>query len=206
VLGGALIILLKPNFVFAQSEEAQQLLLDVEKLAQFKQILSDLKKGYDIISSGYEAIKNISEGNFNLHQNFLNNLLQVSPAVQSYQRIADIISYQLRIVKEYKAAFNQFKTDKNFTVDEIDYVGKVYSHLLNASLKSLDDLITVITAGKLRMSDEERIKAIDHVWSDIGEQYSFLKDFNTSTAMLSEARQKEQEDVDLSKKLLDINK
>lgn len=191
---------------FGQSQEVQQLLLDVEKLAQFKQILSDLKKGYEILSNGYNAIKNISQGNFNLHQTFLEGLLQVSPAVQKYERIADIMRYQLKIVKEYKAAFSQFKADKNFTVDEIVYMGKVYSHLFNESVKGLDDLITVITAGKLRMSDDERLKAIDHVWTEIQDQYAFLRDFNSSTAMLSKARAKEQQEVDLSRKLLDINR
>src|SRR5258705_9709897 len=101
---------------FGQAQEIAQLLLDIEKLAQFKQILSDMKKGYEILSGGYNAIKNISEGNFNLHQTFLDGLLKVSPAVQKYERIADIIQYQLRIVKEYKTAFNQFKADKYFTV------------------------------------------------------------------------------------------
>lgn len=187
---------------FGQSQEAKQLLLDVEKLAQFKQILSDLKKGYEILSGGYEAIKNISQGNFNLHETFLDGLLQVSPAVQKYERIADIISYQVRIVKEYKAAFNQFKSDKNFTVDEIDYMAKVYSHLFNESVKNLDDLITVITAGKLRMSDDERLKAIDHIWNEVQDEYAFLRDFNGSTAILSQARLKEQEEVDVMRKLV----
>jgi hypothetical protein len=189
---------------FSQSQEVQQLLLDVEKLAQFKQILSDLKKGYEILNGGYNAIKNISQGNFNLHQTFLDGLLQVSPAVQKYERITDIIHYQLRIVKEYKTAFNQFKADKNFTIDEIDYIGKVYSHLFNESVKNLDDLITVITAGKLRMNDNERLNAIDHIWSEIQDQYAFLRDFNSSTAMLSQAREKEQQDVDISRKLFDL--
>lgn len=189
---------------FGQSQEAQQLLLDVEKLTQFKQILSDLKKGYEILSGGYEAIKNISQGNFNLHQTFLDGLLQVSPAVQKYERIADIVSYQLRILKEYKAAFNQFRADKNFTADEIDYMGKVYSHLFNESVKNLDDLIAVITAGKLRMSDDERLKTIDHIWNEIQDQYAFLRDFNGSTSMLSQARAKEQEEINVSRKLLDI--
>lgn len=189
---------------FSQSQEVQQLLLDVEKLAQFKQILSDLKKGYEILNGGYNAIKNISQGNFNLHQTFLDGLLQVSPAVQKYERITDIIHYQLRIVKEYKTAFNQFKADKHFTIDEIDYIGKVYSHLFNESVKNLDDLITVITAGKLRMNDNERLNAIDHIWSEIQDQYAFLRDFNSSTAMLSQAREKEQQEVDISRKLFDL--
>lgn len=189
---------------FCQSQEAQQLLLDVEKLAQFKQILSDLKTGYQILSGGYEAIRNISQGNFNLHQTFLDGLLQVSPAVQKYERIQDIISYQLRIVKEYKSAFNQFKSDTYFTMDEIGYMEKVYSHLFNESVKNIDDLITVITAGKLRMNDDERLKAIDHIWNEVQDQYAFLRDFNGSTAILLQARQKEQEDVDVSRKLYDV--
>lgn len=199
-----LAILLTAKPVFCQSQEAKQLLLDVEKLAQFKQILSDLKKGYQILSGGYEAIKNISQGNFNLHQTFLDGLLQVSPSVKKYERIADIIQYQLRIVREYKGAFNQFKGDKNFTVDEIDYMGKVYSNLFKESVRNVDDLITVITEGKLRMSDDERLKAIDHIWNMIQDQYAFLRDFNSSTAMLSQARQQEQKEVDVSGKLYDV--
>jgi len=192
------------QFSFSQAQEIAQLLLDVEKLTQFKQILSDLKKGYEILSSGYNSIKNISQGNFSLHETFLNGLLEVSPAVQRYERIADIMQYQLRIVKEYKAAFSQFKSDKHFSADEIDYMRNVYSHLFDESVKSLNDLITVITAGKLRMSDDERISAIDHVWDEVQDQYGFLKAFNNGTALLSLQRQKDEQDVDVSKQLFDI--
>lgn len=199
-----LAILLTAKPAVCQSEEAQQLLLDVEKLAQFKQILSDLEKGYQILSGGYEAIKNISQGNFNLHQTFLDGLLQISPSVQKYERIKDIISCQLRILKIGKNAYSQFKGDNNFTVAEIDYIGKVYSHLFNESVNNLNDLITVITAGKLRMSDDERLKAIDHIWNEVQYQFAFLRNFNSGTAMLSQARQKDREDLDGTKKLLDI--
>lgn len=202
ILCFGLFFLSKSFIVFSQSQEAKQLLLDVEKLAQFKQMLSDLEKGYKILSGGYEAIKNISQGNFNLHQTFLDGLLKVSPTVQQYERIADIINYQLRIVKEYKAAFNQFKADKNFTPNEIDYMGRVYNHLFNESVKSLNDLLTVITAGKLRMSDDERLNEIDHIWNEVQDQYAFLKNFNGSTAMLSQAREKEQQEVDVMRKLV----
>ncbi|MGY4383932.1 preprotein translocase subunit YajC [Pedobacter sp. UYP24] len=55
----------------AQSTEVQQLLLNVEKLSQLKNILSDMKKGYTIVTNGYNAVKNISQGNFSLHEVFL---------------------------------------------------------------------------------------------------------------------------------------
>lgn len=189
---------------FSQSQEVQQLLLNVEKLAQFKKILNNMYTGYKVLYKGYTTIKDISEGNFDLHRNFLDDLLQVSPAVRKYKRIADIVTYQLRIVKEYKAAFNQFKQDKHFTGDEIDYLGKVYGNLFDASLKSLDELAMVITAGKLRMSDDERLQAIDRIYSEVVEQFSFLQEFNNSTAILAVQREKEMMDIELSRKIYSI--
>lgn len=198
------VTLLKPMCLNAQEHEIQQLLLNVEKLAQFKQILQDMYKGYQILHKGYTAIKDISQGNFSIHKTFLDGLLEVSPTVQKYKRVADIIDYQIRIVKEYKSAYNQFKKDKYFTSGEIEYMGKVYGNLSELCLKNLDDLLTVITAGKLRMSDDERISAIDNIFSEIQDEWSFLKHFNNSAKLLSVARAKEQQDVDISRKLLDI--
>ena len=189
---------------FGQSQEVQQLLLNWEKLTQLKKILNDMYTGYKIVHKGYTTIRDISQGDFTLHKDFLDGLLEVSPAVKKYKRIADIISYQLRIVKGYKTALDQFKLSKYFTTEEIAYLGKVYTNLLKESLKCLDELAMVITAGKLRMSDDERLQAIDRIYITIVGQFSFLQDFNNSTAVLSVQREKYQQDIDISRKLHDI--
>lgn len=190
----------------AQSEEVQQLLLNIEKLSQFKKILQNMYDGYKLLNKGYTAVKNISEGNFSLHKTFLDGLMEVSPAVKKYKRIADIINYQIRIAKEYKLAFNRFKQEKQFTADEIDYLGKVYSNLFNESLKSLDELAVVITSGKLRMSDDERLQAIDKIYLVVEDQYSFLKDFTNNTNMLALQRKSEQAQIEMSRRLYGLNK
>jgi hypothetical protein len=190
----------------AQSEEVQQLLLNIEKLSQFRKILKNMKDGYQIIFKGYTAVKDISQGNFNLHKTFLDGLMQVSPAVKKYKRIADIIGYQLRIAKEYKLAFNRFKEEKQFTIEEIDYLGKVYGNLFNESLKSLDELAMVVTSGKLRMSDDERLLAIDNIYLVVEDQYSFLKDFTNNTNMLSLQRKAEKAEVEMSRRLHGLTK
>lgn len=197
-------VVLISSQAFSQAQEAQQLLLNWEKLTQLKKILNDMYTGYKIAYKGYTTIKDISEGNFNLHKDFLDGLLEVSPAVRKYKRVSDIINYQIKTVKEYKAAFNQFRQDKNFAPEEIDYLGKVYSNLFNQSLKSLDELAMIITAGSLRMSDDERLQAIDRIYSEVVLQFSFLQDFNNSTAVLSVQRQKEIQDIEISRKLYDI--
>lgn len=189
----------------AQSEEAQQLLLNVEKLAQFKKILQNMYDGYKIIHKGYTTVKDLSEGNFSLHKTFLDGLMAVSPAVKKYKRIADIINYQIRIVKEYKGAFSQFKQDRSFAPEEIEYLGKVYANLFDESVKNLDELAMVITAGKLRMSDDERLQAIDRVYASIENQFTFLKEFNNNTALLSLTRKSEQAEIRMSRRLNGYN-
>ncbi len=186
---------------FSQSQEAQQLLLNVEKLAQLKGILRDMYRGYEIVSKGYNTVRDISKGNFNLHETFLDKMMQVSPAVKQYRKVADIISYQGKIVKEYKSAFQQFQASDLFNENEITYMGNVYGHLFDESVKNLDELIMIITTGKVRMSDEERIKAIDRIFADMEDKLVFLRSFNKGTKVLAVQRHYERTEVETSGKL-----
>jgi DNA repair ATPase RecN len=179
----------------AQSYELARLILDIEKLSQLKSILSDLYKGYEILKTGYSTIKDISEGNFNLHKAFLDGLLAVSPAVQKYERIVEVIDLQAQIVKEYKTALRRYRQDKHFNPDELEYIGNVYSNLVDKSAKNLEDLLSVLTAGNLRMNDAERLKEIDGIYLDTRDQYIFLRKFNNSTDLLAVNRGIQDNDI-----------
>ncbi len=199
-----LLISLNKN-TFSQTDEAQQLLLNVEKLAQLKQILKDMYKGYEIVSKGYNTIKNISEGNFDLHKVFLDGLMQVSTVVKKYKRVIDIIEKQGLIVKEYKSAFSRFKKAGWFNLTEINYMSKVYTSLLEKSLQGLNELLMVITANQLRMSDEERLAAIDKIFAGMEDKLSFLRSFNRSTSVLAMQRGREAIDTKVSLQLYGLH-
>lgn len=189
----------------AQSVEVQQLLLNYEKLTQLKNILTDMKKGYEIVSKGYTAIRNISEGNFNLHDAFISGLLAVNPAIKNYKRVPDIITHQKNIVKEYRQAFNRFKNSGTFSSSEINYLGDVYANLFNQSLQNLDELATVITSSKLSMSDDERLEAIDRIFADTEDKLQFLRHFNRKTNILVLQRIREKKDIATRKSLYQVN-
>jgi DNA repair ATPase RecN len=195
ITGIVFIVLLFPSRITAQAQEIQQLILNIEKLAQFKQILKDMKKGYEMLSGGYNTVKDLSKGNFSLHETFLDALMQVSPTVRNYRRIGDIINYQVLLVKEYKTAFNRFRDSKNFNPEEIAYLGKVYDNLFKQSLRNLDELTSVITANKMRMSDDERLASIDKIYADMQDKVMFLRNFNNNAAVLALQRAKEHNDV-----------
>ena len=189
----------------AQSTEVQQLLLNVEKLSQFKNILKDMKAGYQIISSGYNAVRDISKGNFSLHETFLDGLLAVSPELKKYHKIAGIIKAQGTILSEYKAAFAAFNASGRFTIEELDYLSSVYRGLNKQSLANLDVLLMVITAGELRMSDDQRLSEIDRIYDDMNEKLTFLRHFNAQGIGIARQRKLEQRDVSSMQELFKSN-
>ncbi len=178
----------------AQSHEARQLLLNAQKLAQFKQILTDMKKGYQVLSSGYQSIKDIAQGNFNLHQTFLDDMMQVSPAVRKYQKISIIVTNQLQLVNEYKMAYSRFRKDQNFSIQELKYLKNVYENLFKKSHQNLDHLSLILTANKLRMTDHERLTAIDKLADEMEDQLQFLRSFNQEQTILALQRAKQRKD------------
>ncbi|AYB32000.1 TerB family tellurite resistance protein [Chryseolinea soli] len=201
ILMVVVITMINIRLAIGQAQEIQQLVLNYTKLKQLEEILDNMYKGYKILTKGYNTIKDISEGNFNLHRTFLDGLYAVSPVVRQYKRIPLIIQYQEMIVKEYKRAYEVFRNDPNLTVREIKYLNNVYSYLFKQSLRNLDELITIVTASKIRMSDEERIKSIDRIYLEMEEKVIFLKVFNGNTKILVIERAKARHEVNTNKKL-----
>jgi hypothetical protein len=185
----------------SQSYDIEQLLLDYQKLTELKGILSELKTGYQVLSTGYEQIRSISASSFNLHNTFLSGLLALNPAVANYKKVQDIIGFQSSISSEYQSAYTRFKQDKHFTPDEISYLGTVYSNLFSRSLADINNLTTVLTPDTLRMSDDERLHAVDGIYETSHNELLFLRSFNNSTTMLAIDRATEQNDAQSARKL-----
>ena len=189
----------------AQSTEVQQLLLNVEKLSQLKNILSDMKRGYTIVANGYNAVKNISQGNFSMHEVFLDGLMLVNPEIRKYERVAGIISYQQHLITEYKAANNRFKNADTFSPEELSYLSGIYGRILDQSINNLSELLTVITSSKLRMSDDERLRTIDRIFLDMQDKLIFLRSFNKEASILNLQRQKEKSNINTTRSYYNQN-
>jgi hypothetical protein len=196
IIGMTMIMLMAiPKATFSQVTEIQQLILNWEKLAELEKILDNMYTGYKILDKGYTTIKNIAEGNYSIHQIFIDGLMLVNPTVRNYKRIPFIIDYQKLLLKEYSNAYNRFRNDPHFTPQELEYLANVYSYLFTASLRNIDDLVMIITATKLRMSDDERMQAIDRIFYDMESKLIFLRGFNNSTRLLAIQRARSANDV-----------
>lgn len=173
---------------FAQAQELEQLALDIQKLAQLKKILQNMIKGVEVLSAGYNKVKQVTSGNYSLHEAFLDGLLQVSPEVRKYKRVADIIRDEGYIISEYKSAYQNFKSNPAFSIEELQYMAAIYRSLIKQTASNINELTMVITSGQLRMSDDQRLSAIDRIYDDTGKKLAFLRSFNRQAKQLAAAR------------------
>ena len=204
-LWGLLLVLMMGQGVRGQGFAAEQLILDWQKLTQEKQILDALYDGYQILSKGYGAIRDLSEGSFNLHKAFLDGLLAVSPAVKNYRRVTDIITLQERIVGEYNTSWSLFRKDPHFTPDEVGFMSNVYSGLFDQTVKNLSDLTNLLTDGVFRASDAERLDEIDGLYKSMESSQAFMIAFNNQTALLSLQRSADINDYETVKRYYGLN-
>lgn len=160
-----------------------------------------MKKGYQVVFKGYKSIKDISEGNFNLHKTFLDGLMTVNPELAKYRRVADIVKYQGILIREYKSAYNGFVRGGRFQPKELRYITGVYKNLLDQSIDGLDELAMVLTSSHLRMSDAERLNAIDRLYNDMQGRLTFLRNFNHQASALDAQRAKAQKEQELILKM-----
>jgi len=185
--------------------EIQQLILNYQKLEELEKILDNMYQGYRILDRGYNTIKNIAEGNYSIQQLFFDGLMAVNPAVRNYQRIPWIINYQQMLLAEYSRAYNRFRADPNFSPQELQYLGNVYSALFDSSVKNIDDLIMIVTATKLSMTDDERLRAIDRVYYDMESKLFFVRGFNSRAQLLAIQRARAAQEVRTINSLYGVN-
>lgn len=199
-INGVFYLLLCLGFGFSgtahgQSQEGQQLLLNVEKLGQLKNILRDMKRGYQVLSGGYNTVRDIAKGNFSLHELFLDGLYLVSPEVRKYRRVGEVIAMQGRLVKEFRSGFAGFRVSGLFVEGELAYMERVYGNLLSGSMDGLEELAMVVTSSKLRMDDGERLRAVDRIFAGMEERLAFLREFNLQALELQGQRERERSDL-----------
>ncbi|MEJ7737007.1 MAG: hypothetical protein WKF97_06235 [Chitinophagaceae bacterium] len=180
------------------------LVVKAQKKALIQQIVAlqvhigYLQKGYSIAKKGLNLISDIKNGELNLHTDYFNSLKTVNPRIRNYSKVGDCIIIQVKILNEYKKAYGQLQESKAFNTDELSYMSKVFKRLLDDCTGPIDELIAITTSNKLEMKDDERLKRIDALYSDIQAKYSFVKSYANEVKILAVLRLREHNDVQMS--------
>ena len=136
-----------------------------------------------------------------LYKDYFDELQKVKSIISYYKRIKEITEKQVHLVQEYKHAYTLFKQDKHFTAEELAYMGRVYTGILDESVKNIDQIFLVINSFSTQMTDAKRLEIINTAADQIDINYNDLKAFNQQGMLLSLQRAKDQNDVDVIKKL-----
>ena len=162
---------------------------------QVENVLSKLK--LDEISDWTKKQKDLYKG-------YYEELAKVKSIITYYQRIKDITKKQTKLVDEYERAWNLFKQDTHFKNNEIQYMERVYSGILEESLKNMDQIFLILDSFSTQMSDLKRLEIINEAADQIDANYDDLTLFNQQNVMLSLQRAKTEADVNQVKQFYGI--
>jgi hypothetical protein len=140
-----------------------------------------------------------------LYKEYYDELWKVKNAIASYQRIKQILERQKGLVTEYKRVWGLIRNDDHFTKNELDYMYRVYSGIMDASIRNLDQVLVVINSFKTQMSDGKRLEIINRCGDEIEQNYFDLKEFNTQNIQLSLSRAKDAHEIEMVKQLYELH-
>jgi len=139
-----------------------------------------------------------------LYGQYYEELWKVKSAILYYQRLRDLTGQQVQMVEEYKRAWNLFQKSGHFSPVELSAMEKVYSGILEVSVKNVDQILGIVSSFKTQMSDAARLELIVAAADAAEANRRDLKRFNRENSLLSVQRAKSSEEAVKLKELYGI--
>ena len=186
---------------FQQKKTQKEYLL--VQIANLQVYIGYVKQGYNIVNRGLTTIENIKNGDFNLHRDFFSSLKNVNPHITNSVKVADIIAFQVFLIKEMKKTYEFCRDNNDFTTQEIRHVYEVYHNMILLTDANLSELMRILNKKQSRtpieteMQDGERIKSIDKLYDECHDQLSFVRAFGQDARLVGALRQHERYQIDV---------
>ena len=140
-------------------------------------------------------ISDWSQKQKSLFSEYYNELWQIKTAIAWYSRISEMTEKQVQLVNSYNRAWALIKNDKHFNADELAYMSRVYSGILQESVKDLDQVLIIINPGKTQMPDAKRMELINKTADHMDNNYNDMQEFTTQNEMLSLDRAEDEKEL-----------
>lgn len=167
----------------------------IKRIALLQVYLEYLQKGYSIARDGWETVRHITKGEFDLHADYFRSLEKVNPAIKRYGTVATIVSSEARTVKAVVALRNHIRNAENFDEGEVRYLHAVLDGLLSHIEKDVELFHLVIKDGQLKMGDADRVEWIVRIAEQVGERERFVVAVTEAVEGLTKGRSRELRDA-----------
>ena len=183
---------------FKQKKTQQKYLL--QQISALQVYIGYAKKGYEIAGSGLQTIRDITDGEFGLHDVFITGLKKVSPAIRNDLRMAEIIALQIAIIR----SFNVVKKAAPLSADQLGNMALVADQVISECYNDLEELLLVITSGKVEMTDDQRLERLNGIYDRMVDKSAFAQDFCAKMSLLILQQKNEQNSINQFRRYYEI--
>lgn len=184
---------------FQQNSTQKKYLL--QQIAALQVLSTYLKQGYQVAHNGLGSISGSLGSENSLHSGYYNRMEVAGAPVKNSDQVKEILSWQKDILN-ILAAINQIN---GLSADEKTYLGNVRISVLRDCDLQISTLQNIITDGKVKMSDADRLALIGKIHTTMQENYHFAMGFTNQAKAYAVQRQREQNDVLVAKQINGIN-
>lgn len=155
----------------------------VEQIAALQVYIDLGQKGYGIYQDGLTVINNIKQGDFDLHSNYFIALSGIKPGVKNAPASTKIPSLRQMILR----------TATN--IDKGDYPMRVRNELVKNNNTLYEQFLLLTQGNNYALDDAARIQRLETIYSEMTNQYLFIKDFVYENRVLDYQREHELNDI-----------
>lgn len=185
--------------------QKKQIKVMLQQIAHLEIQKSQVKKYYDIAKKGLKEIGNWTNGEYKAHDEHFKSLNNVSSAVKNHPKVSQTKQLQQKIAQVTAKVYTEATAGAIFSADELAYFRRVFSRLQNDCKVSVEMLESVITDGKMKMTDDERIKRIDEIHEHMADNYTFAKHFCSDIKVMQFSRKGQKADAQRMRELHGID-
>ena len=181
--------------LFGQANKQKQYYL--QQIAAYNAFESELKMGYNVMKHGLSGIAAINTAELNVHHTYYQSLEQPSAQVKNSTQVRDIIGWQSSIMTQ----FSTLGQVAGLTADEAIYISLVQTNLLKGCNDDMTDLQNLLQAGTLQMTDDQRLRRLAQLHTDMLDKCQFTQSFCNSVRLLAAQRQQGSNELQTLKEL-----
>ena len=158
-------------------------------------------RGYTILGNGYSSIKDLSQGNYNLHKSYLDKLLDVSSTVKTDPKIASVMGEQKQIEATCRSSRQLITQSAFFNANEKTAMNILLQNIAARSYSLIEELQMITTPGVLRMNDAERSAFIARIEKAMNEKLVMVRQQQKNIESLNSLRSKQLSETEKIKSL-----
>lgn len=172
-----------------------------EQIVQLKLYLELTKEGYKIAKEGLNTIHQIKNGEFKLHKNRFDSLLIVKSGITSLSRLQHISDLHGSINEIFERLPRDIEVCQGLSPGQKKQFEEALSRLYDDCQVLVYGFFAVIRDGQLSMTDDERIKRIDHFYEEFEKNFLFAQDLRRQIGLICDQVKREIQDLEIRRKL-----